>query len=784
MQYYTFELDEASQELCVIVTPFGKFKYLRLPMGIKQSPDVAQEIMEDVLRGIANVEVYIDDIGVFSDSWEEHLATLRRVLQRLQDNGFTVNPAKCEWAVQETDWLGYWLTPHGLKPWSKKIDAILHMQPPTNVKQLRSFLGAVTYYRDMWPHRSHILAPLTELTGTGRFTWSKRQQQAFDAMKALIAEDTMLRYPDHNQPFHIYTDASDYQLGAAIMQNNHPVAFYSRKLSPAQKNYTTIEKELLSVVATFQEFYSMLYGAEIHVHTDHRNLTFTNLTSQRVLRWRLFIEEFAPTFHYIRGTDNRLADALSRVPIEPSSSASEVPSLEEKSSPPRAWLHESPTEPVNDADLELLPTCAANWNQWSVYSNDNLSIINNRELLECFLMYPEQTNIPFPLNYEQLQRDQFDDMSLQLAREQSPQRYPIETFGNTNLICYQRRQDEDWKIALPTHRLTDIVQWYHAVLNHVGMSKLFDTIATHLYHPELRARVQEVVGKCAVCQKYKSSGPGYGELPPRTAPLAPWEEVAVDLIGPWTIKVHEQELVFRALTCIDNVTNLTELSLIQNKSSAHVAMKFENEWLARYPKPVKCIYDHGTEFTGAEFQSLLTRYGIKKSPTSTKNPQANSICERMHLSVTNILRPLLHAHYPQTLQAAAVMATALAQVTHAFRCAVHRSLKVSPGALVFHRDMILDLPLVSDLALIQNNRQMLIDENLRRQNLKRRTYDYQVGQNILILNSSLHPRKLDPIAPDGPFPIVQVHTNGTVTIRKSPLVTERINIRRIRPFRS
>ena len=201
----------------MISTPFGLYKYKRLPMGSKQSSNIAQEVMENLFCDLNNVEIYIDDIGCFSSTFETHIQTLDVILTCLEQNGFTVNPSKCEWAVKETDWLGYWLTPTGIKPWSKKINAILAMQAPTNIKQVRSFIGAVTYYRDMWPRHSHILAPLTDLMKKGTFIWNDIHQQAFDAMKALMAEDVLLRYPDHNIPFHINTNASDYQLGLVIL---------------------------------------------------------------------------------------------------------------------------------------------------------------------------------------------------------------------------------------------------------------------------------------------------------------------------------------------------------------------------------------------------------------------------------------------------------------------------------------------------------------------------------------------------------------------------------------
>jgi transposase InsO family protein len=246
--------------------------------------------------------------------------------------------------------------------------------------------------------------------------------------------------------------------------------------------------------------------------------------------------------------------------------------------------------------------------------------------------------------------------------------------------------------------------------------------------------------------------------------------------------VMGQKLIFRALTIIDTVTNWTEIIPIYSKRSAHVGLQLENAWLSRYPRPVRIVFDQGTEFKGWAFQNLITRHGIHAVPSTVKNPQSNAICERMHQSITNSLRALLHTNPPQNVDSAHLMMdTALQTAAYATRVAIHGTMKTSPGALIFGRDMVLDIPVIADLELLRQRRQVAIDTNLIRANRRRISHDYAVGDQVLII--AYKPNKLQPRADAGPFPITIVHTNGTVTIQRSPLVTDRINIRRLKPYR-
>jgi transposase InsO family protein len=173
--------------------------------------------------------------------------------------------------------------------------------------------------------------------------------------------------------------------------------------------------------------------------------------------------------------------------------------------------------------------------------------------------------------------------------------------------------------------LNNIICWYHLLLSHSGSTRMYNTIKVHFYHPSLKERCENFVHTCDICQHYKQPLRGYGELPPRQALTSPWYEVSIDLMGPWKITVFGNEYVFFALTVIDTVTNLMEITCINNKTFQHVAEQFNNAWLVRYPRPQCCVHDQGTEYLGAPFQDLLNNLGIHSVATTVRNPQSNAI---------------------------------------------------------------------------------------------------------------------------------------------------------------
>jgi hypothetical protein len=214
------------------------------------------------------------------------------------------------------------------------VQAILTIQPPKNVKELRHFLDMVQYYHDLWARWSKMLAPLTSLVGECSQTkvsraketkkapwhWDEVHQTVFNHVMATIAREVNLAYPDYSKVFEIYTDASSKQLGAVITQENRPIAFFRQKLSTTQRKYSVTKIELLAIVKTLKKFKGMLWGKSIKVYTDHANLIrdALDMTSDHVYQWKLLWEEYGPEIDYIKSIHNTIADATSWLEYDPS----------------------------------------------------------------------------------------------------------------------------------------------------------------------------------------------------------------------------------------------------------------------------------------------------------------------------------------------------------------------------------------------------------------------------------------------------------------------------------
>ena len=402
------------------------------------------------------------------------------------------------------------MTPNGIKAWQKKVDAILKLSRPTTLKQLRSCLGLVTYYRDMWPRRSHILAPLTDLLRLkkgSKLPWNDECNKSFEAMKAMVSADVLLAYPDHNKPFHIETDASDYQLGSVIKQDGRPVAYYTRKLNNAQKNNTTIEKELLSIVETFCQFRSMLLGAKLFVYTDHRNLThkLSQFTTQHVLRWRLLLEEYGPTFAYLPGPQNVIADALSRVPTTLVHFLVNMPTSQSPRPPPVPGP--SSTSRIDSySSLLSSPDMASHLTTYLPLAEGLLAMperVRKTARLSRARLQPTQTH-PYsvtarlfctihiffyprldaqgrqPFHFPTLHHYQQQDQSFLSQVRSTSSRFFSQSLGGYDIVCYRELPDTNssWRIAIPDALLDPLVNWYHLATNHLeGMDRLESTIA-------------------------------------------------------------------------------------------------------------------------------------------------------------------------------------------------------------------------------------------------------------------------------------------------------------------
>ena len=352
-----------------------------------------------------------------------------------------------------------------------------------------------------------------------------------------------------------------------------------------------------------------------------------------------------------------------------------------------------------------------------------------------------------------------------------------------NLLCYSDR------IVVPKVLQAKILEWYHHLLVHPGRDRTLKSIQQHFYWKGMSKDVEKYCKKCPICQTCKVNKKKYGLLPAKEPEVVPWHQLCVDLIGPYKIPIRKyakskdvkkKYSTIWCVTMIDPATSWFEMKQIPNKEAHTVAQAVEQAWLTRYPWPKKITFDKGSEFK-AEFAAMIEEeYGIEKRGISPRNPQANSVLERIHQVIGNMIKTF-RIYDREDLDEQDPWSGILAAIMFGVRATYHTTLEATPMQLVFQRDAILPIDYQPDWNKIQNNKRKRIELNNARENKSRIPHEYKVGDMILITRNkrSKHGER----EKDGPYPIVQVNNNGTVRYDKGTY-SDIINIRKCEPFQA
>ena len=327
--FWQVALDESSSYLTTFWTPMGRYRWCRMPFGLKTASDEFQRRQAQALEGLPGVVTIVDDVLIcgsgdtLDQAGNDHDNNLLRLLDRARQKRLVFNASKIRLKLPEVRYCGHIFSAQGIRADPEKVKAITNLSEPKDMKALQRFLGTVNYLARFLPRLSQVCEPLRRLLAKDvEWSWQTQQQAAFDQIKQLVAKHPVLSYYDVSKPVTVQCDASDVGLGAVLLQENTPVAYASRALSSAERQYAQIEKECLAIVFGCERFEQYVYGREdVMIHTDHKPLEMIAIkplhsAPKRLQRMLLRLQKFDITIRYKKGTDVFIADMLSRAPLD------------------------------------------------------------------------------------------------------------------------------------------------------------------------------------------------------------------------------------------------------------------------------------------------------------------------------------------------------------------------------------------------------------------------------------------------------------------------------------
>ncbi|CAG2228077.1 unnamed protein product [Mytilus edulis] len=637
--FWQIKMAEEDKSKTAFVCHKGLFEFNVMPFGLQNSPAVFSQLMEIVLQDLNFAISYIDDILIFSETLEEHFNHIQQVFDRLRQHNLKLKLKKCQFLQEETNYLGFKINIDGVKPDDAKVEAIKTLPNPVTVKE--------------------ISIPLVALTKKyAKFQWDEECQRAFDFLKYSLTVTPLLAYPDLKKPYVLYTDASNDTIGACLTQpceeeethlsclrKEKPIYFLSHKLSDTQSRWSTIEKEAFSIHYALQKLDHYLHGAEFIIRTDHKPLKYLLLSPQcnkKLQLWALGIASYNCKIEWLAGTDNTIADYLSRRP---------------------------PGQEGNQNQSETIEFNPKDFASCDYKEDDQLSV------KEC--------TIPgYDMKIEQSLDIELSEIINQINTGKASRSVDNKHIIINDILYYISHPDDDLKLRLyvPLQLRNEVIKSYHDNLSHLGIDKCHDSIRQKYFWPKLYKELNSYINSCVICQS-QSAGKTKPLLQISDIPPFPFAKIGVDLSGPYPTSLSGNKYI---VSFVCHYSGWPLAFPVPNKTSENVVHLLIEEIIPNFSVPLVIVSDNGGEFTSKIFEETLKELNISHITTSFYHPQGNAKVERFHRTLHDVMAKKLQSD-------ASTWDVCLNQTIAAIRFQKNESTKFSPFFLLYNRDPVLPI---------------------------------------------------------------------------------------------
>lgn len=608
--FYQIEMESESMEKTAFICHKGLYEWTRMPMGLKNSPSTFQRVMNFVLSGLSwyNCLIYIDDLIVFSPDFETHLKDLRAVFERLRSFNLKLKPSKCLFGCRSVRYLGFIVSENGIAADPDKIKGITNFPTPSNLKQLRAFLGVTSFYRRFIKGYSKIAKPLYHLTQKDvPFIFDEDCNKAFSDLKESLTQAPILAYPDFKQPFIVYCDASKGGLGAILAQKSpvdgkeRVISYAARTLSKAESNYCITDLEGLGLIFAVKQFKHYLEYSRFVVVTDHISLKYiltkNDLTSGRRARWAIFLQGFDFDIQYKPGKRMSHVDGLSR------------------------QFDKSDNEDKTSSNLEVQQVNAIGLNELDPMNTDIYREKQNKDpYLRSIKKYLLDGILPSKDKIARTILLQAGDYIIKEGLLYHIWRKKLAGSHNIELVH---------QLAVPESMQELILQQCHDAITagHLGFNKTLERIRAQYHWPGMNNHILNWVTSCNQCNGRKVKKNKRAPLLPLPVPEGLFHITALDIQGPFKTSNAGNKYI---VVFSDYLTRWPEAFPVANISSEVIADLLYNNIICRYGPPHILITDRGSNLIGELMTNLSRMFGIQRNLTSSYHPQSDGVVERFN----------------------------------------------------------------------------------------------------------------------------------------------------------